>query len=98
MEKEKQYLLDRLLSTCTPEEIHEMAAERSLQLQEQRAKKEREAQVKKEAKLELLQALSKYFCAYGVDVDKINLENYIPNVQSVTYDDEIERLFRKYFH
>ena len=98
MEKEKQYLLDRLLSTCTPEEIHEMAAERNLQLQEQKAKKTREAQIKKEAKLELLQALSKYFCAYGVDVNKINLESYIPNVQSVTYDDEIERLFRKYFH
>ena len=98
MEKEKQYLLDRLLATCTPEEIHEMAAERNLQLQEQKTKKMREAQIKKEAKAELLQALSKYFCAYGVDVDKINLENYIPNVQSVTYDDEIERLFRKYFH
>ena len=93
MEKEKQYLLDRLLSTCTPEEIHEMAAERSLQLQEQRAKKEREAQIKKEAKL----ALSKYFCAYGVDVDKMNLESYIPNVRPAT-DDDIERLFRKYFH
>ena len=98
MEKEKQYLLDRLLSICTPEEIHEMAAERNLQLQEQKAKKTREAQIKKEAKLELLQALSKYFCAYGVDVDKLNLENYIPNVRSVTYDDEIDRLFRKYFH
>ena len=98
MEKEKQYLLDRLLSTCTPEEIHEMAAERNLQLQEQKTKKMREAQIKKEAKLELLQALSKYFCAYGVDVDKINLESYIPNVLSVTYDDEIDRLFRKYFH
>ena len=98
MEKEKQYLLDRLLSTCTPEEIHEMAAERSLQLQEQKTKKMREAQIKKEAKVELLQALSKYFCAYGVDVDKINLESYIPNVLSVTYDDEIDRLFRKYFH
>ena len=97
MEKEKQYLLDRLLSTCTPEEIHEMAAERSLQLQEQRAKKEREAQIKKEAKLALLQALSKYFCAYGVDVDKMNLESYIPNVRPAT-DDDIERLFRKYFH
>lgn len=97
MEKEKQYLLDRLLSTCTPEEIHEMAAERNLQLQEQRAKKEREAQVKKEAKLELLQALSKYFCAYGADVDKINLESYIPSVRPVT-DDDVERLFRKYFH
>lgn len=97
MEKEKQYLLDRLLSTCTPEEIHEMAAERNLQLQEQRAKKEREAQVKEEAKLELLQALNKYFCAYGVDANKMNLESYIPSVRPVT-DDDVERLFRKYFH
>lgn len=97
MEKDKQYLLDKLLLTCTPEEIHEMAAERSLQLQEQKAKREREAQVKKEAKLELLQALNKYFCAYGVDVDKMNLENYIPSVRPVT-DDDVERLFRKYFH
>lgn len=96
MEKDKQYLLDRLLSTCTPEEIHEMAAERNLQLQEQKAKKERDAQIKKEAKLELLQALSKYFCAYGADVDKMNLENYIPRVVYNT-DDDVERLIRKYF-
>ena len=98
MEKDKQYLLDRLLATCTPEEIHEMATERNLQLQEQKTKKMREAQIKKEAKLELLQALSKYFCAYGVDVDKMNLESYIPNVRPLSADDEIERLFRKYFH
>lgn len=96
MEKDKQYLLDKLLLTCTPEEIHEMAAERSLQLQEQKAKREREAQVKKEAKLELLQALSKYFCAYGADVDKISLENYIPRVVYDT-DADVERLFKKYF-